>query len=303
MKPRRDRLAPWPTRMGHIPPLDQDRLDRYFARVGYTGPRDLTAETLRAVHRAHLLAIPYENLDIHLGRAISMDEDAMFRKLVDDRRGGWCYELNGVLSRVLHAMGFEVRRVGGAVGRALRGDAAVDNHLVLIVTLDRPWLVDTGLGDGFLEPLPLEPGAYRQGFFDYRVTSDGDWWRVHNHPFGGVDTFDFTLAPRALESFAAKCQDLQTSPESNFVKATVCERFEPEGLVILRGAVLREVREAGVAETVIQDADEYTRVLRDRFGLAFPEVAHLWPGVWTRHQEWQATQGAQASPPSTGTTI
>ena len=275
--------------MGHLALLDRGRLDRYFARIGYTGPRDVTAATLRAVHRAHLLAIPYENLDIHLDRAISLDEDAMFRKLVDERRGGWCYEMNGVLSRVLCTIGFDVRRVGGAVNRAIRGDGAIDNHLVLVVTLDRPWIVDTGLGDGFLEPLPLEPGAYRQGFFDYTISRDGDWWRVRNHPFG-VESFDFTLAPRTLDSFAARCHELQTSPESNFVKTTVCERFEEDGLVILRGAVLRQVTETGVVETVIQDADEYAHVLRDRFGLALPEAGALWPRVSAQHLAWRAGQ-------------
>ena len=144
--------------------LSLQQLERYFARVGYDGAREPTLATLTALHRAHLLAIPYENLDIHLGRPLTLDRGAMFRKLVDERRGGWCYEMNGTLGQVLAAMGFDVRYVSGAVHRATRGDAALGNHLVLIVTLNRPWIVDVGFGDGFIEPLPLEPGTYRQGF-------------------------------------------------------------------------------------------------------------------------------------------
>jgi N-hydroxyarylamine O-acetyltransferase len=270
--------------------LSEHDLRRYCARIAYDGPREPTRASLVAVHRAHLLSIPYENLDIHLGRPLSLDPAAMFTKLVDERRGGWCYEMNGTLGQALAAMGFDVRYVSGAVHRGARGDAALGNHLVLIVTLDRPWIVDVGFGDGFIEPLPLEPGTYRQGFLEYRVSVDGTRWRVDNHQYGGADGFDFTLEPRTIETFAAPCHELQTSPESPFVQVTVCERFVPGGLVMLRGAVLREVTESGVATRTVQDADEYLSVLRHRFALDLPEMRALWPTVWDRHVEWEASQ-------------
>ena len=134
-----------------------------------------------------------------------------------------------------------------------------------------------GFGDGFIEPLPLEPGRYRQGFLEYRVSFDGTWWRVDNHEFGGADGFDFTLEPRTIDTFAWQCHTLQTSPESAFVQTTVCERFVPEGLVMLRGAVLREVTAAGVATRIVRDADGYMRALTERFGLDVPEMRALWP--------------------------
>lgn len=271
-------------------PLSLEQLQRYLSRVGYVGPREPTLATLAAVHRAHLMSIPYENLDIHLGRPVTVDPAAMFTKLVDARRGGWCFEMNGTLGQVLTTMGFDVRYVSGAVHRATRGDAAIGNHLVLIVTLDRPWIVDVGFGDGFIEPLPLEPGTYRRGFLEYRVNRNGSWWRVDNHEYGGADGFDFTLEPRTLDTFAAQCHTLQTSPESPFVQATVCERFEPQGIVMLRGAVLREITAAGVALHTIDDADDYVRILRDRFDLDLPGMRAVWPAVWARHLEWQARE-------------
>jgi len=197
--------------------------------------------------------------------------------------------MNGTLGQALTAMGFDVRYVAGAVHRATRGAAAHGNHLVLIVTLGRPWIVDVGFGDGFIEPLPLEPGTYRQGFLDYRVSRNDAWWRVDNHEFGGADGFDFTLEPQTIDTFAAQCHALQTSPESAFVQTTVCERFLPHGLVMLRGAVLREVTAAGVALRTVEDADDYLRVLSERFDLNVPEMRTLWPTVWARHLEWEAT--------------
>jgi N-hydroxyarylamine O-acetyltransferase len=272
------------------PPLAHDELQPYLARVAYQGPLTADLPTLRALHRAHLLAIPYENLDIHLGRELSLDPARIYNKLVDSRRGGWCYEMNGLFGRVLEHLGFDVRYVAGAVGREARGDSVEGNHLVLIVTLDEQWIVDVGFGDGFVEPLPLHPGSYRQGFFEYAVRQADERWIVHNHEYGGADRFDFTLAPRSIPDFAAKCHELQTSPESGFVKSTVCQRFTPDGLVTLRGAVLQRVTEAGCSSQTIERARDYREVLRDVFGLEPEGVEALFPRVWTRHEEWMASQ-------------
>jgi N-hydroxyarylamine O-acetyltransferase len=274
-------------------PLSSPQLSRYFARVGYSGDAKVSLTTLRDLHRSHLLSIPYENLDIHLGVPLTLDAERIFAKLVDERRGGWCYEMNGLFGLVLESLGFAVRRVSGTVGRAEHGWRAQGNHLVLVVTLDRPWIADVGFGDGFLTPLPLEPGSYTQSFLHYRVSRDGPRWRVDNHAHGGADGFDFTLTPRSLDHFAVQCRELQTSPESGFVRTTVCERFTRDGLVMLRGATLKDVTAAGVKERVLQNAGEYEATLRERFGLDLPvAAAELWPRVWSGHLARQAERAA-----------
>jgi N-hydroxyarylamine O-acetyltransferase len=275
-----------------ITPLSPAQLSRYFARIGYGGDTTPSLTTLRGLHRAHLLSIPYENLDIHFGVPLTLDPGRMFAKLVDERRGGWCYEMNGLFAYVLETLGFDVRRVSGTVGRKEHGWRAQGNHLVLIVMLDRPWIADVGFGDGFLNPLPLEPGTYSQSFLRYRVSREGPRWRVDNHQYGS-DGFDFTLTARTLDAFAVQCRELQTSPDSAFVRTTVCERFTREGLVILRGATLKEITADGVTSRVLQDATEFTNTLRERFGLDLPAgAADLWPRVWSRHLAWEAEQAA-----------
>ena len=271
-----------------LAPLVPAQLSRYFERIGYGGDTTASLATLRGLHRAHLLSILYENLDIHLGVPLTLDPERIFAKLVDQRRGGWCYEMNGLFGHVLESLGFRVRRVSGTVGRTAHGWRAQGNHLVLIVALDRPWIVDVGFGDGFLNPLPLEPGTYNQSFLHYRVSRDGPRWRVDNHAYGGADGFDFTLTTRTLDDFATQCRELQTSPDSSFVKTTVCERFTPQGLVMLRGATLREVTAAGVTSRVLQDANQFATTLRERFGLDLPAAAELWPRVWNMHLAWEA---------------
>ena len=237
-----------------------------------------------------MLAIPYENLDIHLGRRLTLDARDIFRKLVDDNRGGWCYEMNGLFARVLESLGFDVRLVTGTVGRDTRGDAAEGNHLVLLVALDETWIADVGFGDGFLEPLPMVPGAYRQGFLNYRVAQDGERWVMHNHPYGGAASFEFTTVPRTMSDFAAKCHELQTSPSSSFVQTTICERFVSDGIIALRGLVLRRVTAAGVVDHTVATAAEYAAVLRDAFGLELAGAEGLFTTVRERHQEWLARQ-------------
>jgi N-hydroxyarylamine O-acetyltransferase len=264
-------------------------LDAYLARIGYSGDVRPSAETLRAIHRAHLLAIPYENLDIHRGVTLSLDPDAIYDKLVTGRRGGWCYEMNGLLAWALREMGFDVTLLASDVRREFVGDGAGGEHLVLMVRADgRPYLADTGFGNGILEPLPLEPGEYAQGYLTYGLLNEGERWFFRNQQYGGPG-FVFTLTPRELPYFAATCHMLQTSPDSGFVRATVCHRFTPDWrLLTLRGAVLTTITEAGKREQVVDNFALYEQLLDRDFGLRLPDAGALWDKVWARHQAWTA---------------
>jgi N-hydroxyarylamine O-acetyltransferase len=269
------------------------QLAAYLDRIGVREPTRPDLPTLRALHRAHLLAIPYENLDIHLGRRLSLDVPRIFDKLVGERRGGWCFEMNGLFAWALREVGFDVRLLAGTVNRALRGDAAHGNHLVMCVQLDGPYLADVGFGNGFLEPLPLGEGRYRQGHLSYSLAREGERWQFDNHEQGGAG-YDFTLAPHRLADFAGQCDELQTAPTSSFVRTAVCHRFTPDGIVSLRGAVLSIAGAAGATTHTVTGADEYVALLEEQFGLCLPQAAALWPEVWRRHQEWidQQAQGA-----------
>lgn len=105
-----------------------------------------------ALHRSHLYAIPYENLDIHLGRKLTLDPDHIYHKIVEERRGGWCYEMNGLFSQALRQMGFDVTLLGSSVGSPAQGGVDGDlDHLILLVQVDKqPWLADVGFGKGLL---------------------------------------------------------------------------------------------------------------------------------------------------------
>ncbi len=273
------------------------QLAAYFERVQHEPDRSLKAdlETLTSLHRAHLLHISYENLDIHLGRRLSLDPSTIFDKLVTAKRGGWCYEMNGLFAWVLAKIGFNVTLLAGTVGRqSPEDDNAEGNHLVLLVTgrlLDQPYLADVGFGNGFLEPLPLKPGTYRQGFLIYGLTNSLERWYFQNQAYGGPG-FDFALDSHSLSDFAQRCDWLQTAPESGFVRVTVCHRFTSDGIITLKGCVLRCVTADGVSETVIENQADYEYTLEEQFDLRLPEVGSLWQKAWHRHVEW-LTQQAQ----------
>lgn len=266
------------------------RLDAYLARIGYVGPVRVDRETLFALHRAHLLAIPYENLDIHLGRRLTLDVDAIFDKLVTRRRGGWCYEMNGLFAWALREIGFDVTLLAGTVGRAQHGAAAEGNHLLMRIALERDYVADVGFGNGFIEPLPLVEGDVTQlGFLKFGLRRDRELWVVTNDGTGGPG-FDFPLTAARLDQFAAQCHALQTDPASGFVRITVCHRLASDAIYSLRGAVLQTLRMDGLSALTLETLPDYRRALEDVFDLRLPEVDTLWAKVWAAHRAWQDSQ-------------
>jgi N-hydroxyarylamine O-acetyltransferase len=262
------------------------KLQTYLDRVGFRGRANADLETLRTLHRLHLEHIPYENLDVQLGHPVSIEIEPIFEKLVNRRRGGWCYEMNGLLGWALEEIGFKVTRMAGAVMRVVMGDANVGNHLVLRIDLDQPYIGDVGFGDGMLEPVALAAQEFRHDFLPYRLEDLGaGWWRFHNHPLGGAASFDFELKPAEHALLAAKCQLLQTAPQSPFVMNAVVQRHAHNRLAMMRGRSFKVLTPDGTEERLIGSADDYIATLAKEFRLDLPEARSLWPKIVARHEE------------------
>lgn len=271
-------------------------LNVYLERIRYDGPLRRDAATLAALHRAHLFAIPYENLDVQLGRAVSTSVPQIFDKIVTGRRGGWCYEMNGLFGWALQELGFAVTRCAGAVMREARGDEAVGNHLVLKVVLDEGvFLADVGFGDGPIDPIFVVSGPFVSHGFEFDLTrTEDDWWRLHHHELGGVSSFDFRLQAADEALLTQRCQMLQTSPTSPFVQNAVLQHHAPDGVWQMRGRVLRKTTPAGKQDHLVADAAEYVGILSEVFKLHLPETATLWPRICARHEE--LAQEKEATP-------
>lgn len=240
----------------------------YLARLDYHGSTEPTLETLRALQRAHLLAVPFENLDIHLGRPIIIDPARFYDKIVNQRRGGFCYELNGLFAALLRALGFTVTCLAARVADGAGGWGPEFDHLTLLVHLDERWLADVGFGDSFIEPLRLDdPAPQSQAAGLYQITHTADlWWLSEQNPQGHMTaSYQFTLQPRALIDFADTCRYQQTPP-AHFTQKTVCSRATPTGRVTLSGERLILTDQGQRTEQVLTPVQS-TLALQQYFGM------------------------------------
>ena len=242
----------------------------YSARIGVSGPLPPTLPTLRRLHHAHLLAVPFENLDIHWGRPILLEEQRLFDKIVTGRRGGFCYEQNGLFAAVLRTLGFHVDLLEARVAARTWEQGRPWDHLVLLVTLEERWLVDVGFGECFREPLLLdEPGAQErpegvwrvqhdgcEGVFSSR-TAAGDWQLEHR----------FRLKPRRLQDFTPGCEYHQRSPDSHFTQQRVCSLATPAGRVTLGDRRLIVTENGERQERDLADEAGFQRLLQERFDI------------------------------------
>ena len=233
-------------------------IDAYLARIGYDGPRTPTAEVLRALQERHLLSVPFENLDIHWKRPIVVDTERFLDKIVRQRRGGFCYELNGAFAWLLRELGFDVQYLSGRVPTRDGGLGPPFDHMALLVPIDGTrWLADVGFGDFALHPLHLD-GA--NGDFEL---VEGDEWEVRRN---GEVEYRFSLEPHELHEFAPMCDYQQYDPRSHFTKKRICSVATAEGRITLAGAQLIVTRNGERTETAVAP-DQWERVLAENFGI------------------------------------
>ena len=249
-------------------------IDAYLSRIGYAGPTTPTLDTLRELHRAHLLAVPFENLDIHLGREIVLDETRLVDKIVSERRGGFCYELNGAFAALLRALGFRVSMLSAGVATPDGKIGPEFDHMLLLVDLDEPWLADVGFGDCFVEPIQLSDKPKTDGERLFRVLDDGEYRILQRCDDAGEwsPQYRFTLTPHNFGDFAAMCRFHQSSPDSHFTRNQVCSRLTPTGRVSLTNDRLIVTENGQRHETEISSESAFTVALREHFGIVLPTV-------------------------------
>lgn len=249
-------------------------LDRCLRRIDYRGSCEPNLDTLTALQRQFLYHVPFENLDIHLNRLVTLSLERTCEKIIEEGRGGFCYECNNLFHAMLTEMGFNVAIHGARM--LIENTLPLEHgHMVLSVQLDQTWLVDVGNGQSFREPLRIDGtnSVVSEGI-EYRVRGDaaglvlyyreGEEWKPR---------FRFTAAPQRLENFTEPCRLQQTSPESRFTRHCLASIALPEGWVTLLDGELTRSHE-GNSETVrIADAADYGRALSEYFGIKLPAEA------------------------------
>jgi N-hydroxyarylamine O-acetyltransferase len=247
----------------------QVNVEAYCRRIGYRGGLTPSPEVLRELHIAHVGAIPFENLDVLLGVPVRLDLSSLQSKLVDSRRGGYCFEQNTLFKAVLESIGF---KVDGVAARVVMGETTPRPrlHMALIVhAAGELYLADVGFGgDGLLEPLPFEEGEFKFPLVSYKLSETlGEWRLSGSLGRGWEQLYVFTLEPQHAVDYDVANYYTSTHPDSVFRKTLTAQRVTPTERLILRRRELTVIREEGVFKQEIGSAEEIRQLLRERFDI------------------------------------
>ncbi|MGZ4769185.1 MAG: arylamine N-acetyltransferase family protein, partial [Ilumatobacteraceae bacterium] len=253
------------------------------------------------IHRAHVERVPYETTWIHLGEQWGIDVDSSIERVAFHGRGGYCFHLNGSLSRLLESLGYDVSHHVGGVHGPEPSAADLANHLVLVVgglpTADNPagdWYVDVGLGDALHEPLPLLAGTYCQGPMTFELEETpggiGDWHFIHD-PGGSFVGINFCSSATDLDAFEDRHRHLSTSPESGFVRTVTAQRRQQHGATALRALTFTTRDQNGTSTRIVAERDDWFALLADEFLLPLDGVGadardRLWASARAAHDAW-----------------
>lgn len=257
-------------------------IDAYLERIGLDRAGLSTdIDSLRRLQRSHLLSVPFENLDIHWKRPIVLDLNRFYEKIVEERRGGFCYELNGLFFELLKGLGFACKMISGRVysgtgygsrTEPMAGFGPPFDHMAIIVSLeDGHYLVDVGFGSFVAEPLRVVLGEVqndRNGKFIIRKFDDL-YYEISNLDDERIE-YIFSVFENELSAFSSMCDFQQYSPESHFTKGKLCSIMTTDGRKTLTDAKFIVTSNGGKTESLIGSEDEFYQVLNDEFGIARP---------------------------------
>lgn len=253
-------------------PVPDAIVDAYLRRIGATRPERPDVATLRDLHLRHLRTVPFENLSIHLGEDIVLEEKPLLDKVVRARRGGFCYEINATFAVLLRELGFTVTLLQGrGFGPGGRLGIPYDHMAVLVETGGERWLADVGFGDHSHFPLALDERGDQKdpgGTFRIVETEEGDLDVLRN----GKAHCRLETRPRVLGDFTAGAWYHRTSPDSHFTRSLICSRLTEEGRITLSGLKLVTHVNGERTERMLESEEEVRAVYRDRFGIELSEL-------------------------------
>ncbi|SFB62210.1 N-hydroxyarylamine O-acetyltransferase [Amycolatopsis marina] len=248
----------------------------YLARIDVQRPAAANLDALRTLQAAHLATVPFENLSVHLGEPIALDPAALEDKVVRRRRGGFCYELNGLFAVLLRELGFRVTLLAARAYLPSDQLGPPFDHLALRVDLDEPWLVDVGFGAFSQFPLRLfapDPQADPDGEFLLLDQPDGEVQVCRD----GKPAYLLELRARELADFTPTCWWQSTSPDSNFTKGLTCSLRTDTGRITLSGDRLIETVDGERRERILPEP-EILDIYRKHFGIELERVPSLAAG-------------------------
>ena len=248
-------------------------IQAYLTRIEYQGSLEPNLQNLSALQKAHMQTVPFENLSIHYKRPILLNEDALYKKIVEQKRGGFCYELNGLFAWLLRSLGYKVDMLSAGVITDSGGFGPEFDHMTLLVHLDEGYLVDVGFGDSFQAPLRVNfRGEQRQGGMSYQLSAEREALVLSGQ--NNLDEspnmqaqYRFTLNPHQMHEYEGMCQYHQTSPASHFTQQRICSRATGNGRYSLSDLKLIVTENGNRQEKMLGSEDEFKAALKKYFDI------------------------------------
>lgn len=278
--------------------MDTEAFLQRIGVSGYDGPPRL--EALSQLHEAFVDQVPYESVQFQLepGKPLDLEETA--KRIIARETGGYCFQLNGTFALLLTELGYQVKMHRGGAQTPTRPGDVDASHLVLTVSgliedPDRVWLVDGGLGEALLWPMPLEDGTAYQEPFELRLrrSEKTDGWRLDHDPRASLIGMDFESAAVGLDAFTTQHANLSTNPDSPFRRLASAFRRKPTSVSVLRSVGLTETYADRIDNSIIENQADYFAVLADLFLLPLPHLGprqrdELWRRVWSQYEDFLA---------------
>jgi len=244
------------------------KIKPYLDRIGLSAAPGADKTGLILLHHAQFFNIPFENFDIQMGKSINLEEQHLFNKLVDNKRGGYCYELNSLLGMALKHFGFEARPLLARVH--LGPEPSGRTHLLNLVELaDGPWIIDAGFGAGGLRsPLPLKEGVYHHASgYSFRLEKQPPWgWMMRTRDKGEwKDSYSFDLEYVTGEDIEMGNFYTSHSPKTHFTQIRTASKPTENGRVSLRNFTFTEIKDNQIFTQEIEDSPAYLELLKQKF--------------------------------------
>ena len=239
-------------------------IKQYLERIEYNDAISPTVEVLSTLQQQHLLHVPFENLDIH--NNIKIDLNNLFDKIVTRKRGGFCYELNGLFYQLLKEIGFTVIMISARVYDGKKDFSPEFDHMALIVTINNEdYLVDVGFGEFSLHPLKItmdeetnDPrGIFKIHTFDEHYTAV----KKKNAEQQFIPEYIFSMKERQMEEFYDRCNYHQTNSASHFMQKRICSLPTQNGRITLTGNLLKITDNGSIKEQVLHNEQEVQQTL------------------------------------------
>ncbi len=246
--------------------------NKYFKRINYLNEIVVDDETLMALHEHHVLHVPFENLDIHYNRCFDLELENLYKKIVVNFRGGFCYELNALFNELLKNIGFKSRIIAARIFDDLGNLGPEYDHMSIYVETNKKYLADVGFGDLFTRPLEIRDGIQSDGrnLFKIEHFNGQDFvLSMCSDQTNFYKKYIFNLKEVQINDFYKICMDKQINPLSYFVRNTVCTKPTNSGRLTLFNNKLIEKRDTEKIEQLISNDAELRTVLKTLFGVTF----------------------------------